>query len=366
MGCSPSVLPAPAFTPRETGVTGQGAAALSQFALMRLTPLDIDSLYQAFIAMDATGSGAVELPAFLLYFALPPSAFVSRVFALFDANASGGIDFQELVQTIYLYCTLDASALVRLAFMLYDTHVTGYLSAEQLMELVCDMYGSAALTNPRVAAIALEAAGAPSIPYDAFARIAAKFPYLLYPAWEIQARIRRGVRGERYWAEQFAARARRGTPAAFSAWDVIDAMRTARLSADGGEVAAALRERYIPAHLAGSPQALAAAVLSANPRAAAAARRAALGLPLAAGDPESALGDGMEGAKSGVAASARDSSETVEAGGSSVSASSAVGLEGVRILGGARAAPPSHARRGSTSAASAVADAQERAMRMAA
>lgn len=388
-------LPRRRFVPHD-GVPGQGAAAAAEFAKLRIAPGDLAALYACFTAMDAKRAGLVELPAFYRFMRLAPSPYTERLFHLFDLGGDGAIDFHEFVVAVWNYAVLDASALTRFAHMLYDTGATGFLRPGDLEDMVRQMWGDGYASNPRVMRLFAEAGvasggggggggggGAPpahaagAIPFDVFARVTRGFPYLLLPAFQLQAAVRRAVLGEGFWAALFAERARRGTAARYSVWDVLAAMKEAAVEPGGAEEAVALRGRYVPPHLLGHPGVAAASQLAEDPVAAGAAARAALGLPPAAGDAAATVAAALGGppptaaAAAGVVASGAGAGRAwppaapgvevvlVEGGGGGGEGGrGGVGpLAGVRTLRGGAA----RARRGSR-----VANVQERAARMAA
>lgn len=298
-GCGAEGMPRHYFV-ANTRFQGQSASAQGDFEKLRIRKGDLDRLYSNFLAMDVKGRGLVEMPAFYRFMGIAPSAYAERVFLLFDEGGDGLIDFHDFVVIVWNYCGLDSSALVRFAHMLYDTNVSGFISQDQLRDMVRQMFGDAFTQNPKVMCIFAEAGFGDKVSYDHFADVARKYPYLLFPAFQMQSAIRRAVLGEAFWEAHFEERARRGNAATYSVFDVLEAMRAARVRADGGEMAVALQGRYVPAHLRGNPDAAAAAEVAEDPRMKGMMRRAELGLPPAAGDADLVLDGGPPLAKGGL------------------------------------------------------------------
>ncbi len=323
----------------DAGASRAHAAWAADFArTLRIRKGDLDRLYSVFVAMDVKRRGAVELPAFYRYLDVAPSAYADRVFALFDEGGDGIVDFHDFVVSCWHYCALDASALLRFAFMLYDTAATGFLSGEQLHDMVRQMFGDRYQRNRRVMGIFAEAGFADKLSFETFAGVARAYPYLLFPAFAMQQQVRARVLGEAFWQGHFDERARRGNEATYSVWTVLEAMRAARVRADGGEMAVALQGRYVPAHLAGSAAAAAAATIAEDPVRKGQARRAALGLPPAAGDADDALLHASSSSSSSSSAAPH-----ARGRGAAASADEAEGLEGDPTAGttsGASSAEP--------------------------
>ena len=65
-----------------------------------------------FNKIDSDKSGEVSLLELLDYLQQDNNAFMNRVFAIFDEDHSGEIDFREFVACLYNYCTLNKSTLI--------------------------------------------------------------------------------------------------------------------------------------------------------------------------------------------------------------------------------------------------------------
>ena len=290
MGCVPSSEAYRTFVVNEKR-PGCGAEAAAAFKQMHIKQETLDGFYAAFCGMDVKRRGFVELPAFYRFMDIPPSQYGDRVFTLFDFGGDGLIDFRDFVVTVWNYCTLNSSALVRFAFMMYDEAATGMITMEQLKDMVRQMFGDRYTSNGRVMGIFAEVGFGEKLSYEKFEEVYKKYPYLLFPAFLMQEKIRRAVMGEAFWQAQYDERSKKGNAATYSVWELLAAMQAARVKTNGGEMAVAVKERYVPAHLKGNPAAAAAAEVSDDPRLKGQMRRAELGLPPAAGDADFVLGE---------------------------------------------------------------------------
>jgi serine/threonine-protein phosphatase 2B regulatory subunit len=82
-----------------------------QFDALKLTTSGVGKLYQLFRAMDKDNSGFINMFEMMNQMLVDESEFRSRVFALFDEDGSGEIDFREFVLSMWNYCTLTKATL---------------------------------------------------------------------------------------------------------------------------------------------------------------------------------------------------------------------------------------------------------------
>ena len=215
-------------------------------AVRSIRSIATSEVRRVFRKIDATRCGFIYAPEFHRYLCLTPTPFTMRVFAVFDEDGDGGLSNADFESAVRSYCPLDKSALLRFSFMLYDIDVTGHIAAATLELIVREMYGQRYASNPLVSAVLHEIGVGGRLHFESFAAIQERHPSLLFPAFTIQARLRAAVLGEVFWAAEFAARARKTTAAAYSAYDILHAMDDASLKAGREEETAALTERYVP------------------------------------------------------------------------------------------------------------------------
>jgi serine/threonine-protein phosphatase 2B regulatory subunit len=112
-----------------------------EFDQLTLTESDISKLYKIFCFADVSKSGTIILEEMLMYFKLNDNNFARRIFAIFDDDDSGDIDFREFVISTWNYCTLSDQTLGLFAFDLYDKNASGYLDKEDIKIMFEDVYG---------------------------------------------------------------------------------------------------------------------------------------------------------------------------------------------------------------------------------
>jgi len=185
-------------------IPGQGHEAKESFEKLRLTTGDVNKLYSVFMALDADGSGDIDLNEFYQFFRVAASPFMDRVFTLLDADGSGEIDFMEFVLCLWNYCSFNMPRLVRFAFELYDGDNSGALEMNEVEVLIKDVYGGSLENNPRIERIIelLDSDGDGSVTYSEFKKFNQQYPILLFPAYRMQEKLRAKILGRKYWEKQ--------------------------------------------------------------------------------------------------------------------------------------------------------------------
>lgn len=82
-----------------------------QFEALQLSRKEVGRLYNVFRKVDADNSGEIELLELLVHIDIERTKFTKRVFAIFDEDKSGEVDFREFVLSLWNYCTLGKASL---------------------------------------------------------------------------------------------------------------------------------------------------------------------------------------------------------------------------------------------------------------
>lgn len=117
------------------------------FEALQLSPEEVEQLHDMFCSFDHDRSGFVSTHELFATLAKDSTSFRDRVFAMFDEDGSGQIDFREFVLTLWNYCTLSKASLIVFAFDLYDSDGTGYLTMDEIELMLVDLYGDQATTH---------------------------------------------------------------------------------------------------------------------------------------------------------------------------------------------------------------------------
>lgn len=91
------------FIPNDD-IPGQDGVAVKVFEQLMLSTMDINKLYEAFLDMDADGSGFIRADEFRAYFKIEATRFNDKLFCSFDADSSGHLNFMEFVAAVRTFC----------------------------------------------------------------------------------------------------------------------------------------------------------------------------------------------------------------------------------------------------------------------
>uniref|UniRef100_A0A452T3A1 Lysophosphatidylcholine acyltransferase 2 n=1 Tax=Ursus maritimus TaxID=29073 RepID=A0A452T3A1_URSMA len=127
----------------------------------------------AIIASSSKG-GRIGIEEFAEYLKLPVSDVLRQLFALFDRNHDGSIDFREYVIGLAVLCNpANTEDIIQVAFKLFDVDEDGYITEEEFTTIL-----QAALGVPDldVSGLFREIAQGDSVSYEEFKSFALKHP----------------------------------------------------------------------------------------------------------------------------------------------------------------------------------------------
>uniref|UniRef100_A0A452SCE9 Lysophosphatidylcholine acyltransferase 2 n=1 Tax=Ursus americanus TaxID=9643 RepID=A0A452SCE9_URSAM len=154
-------------------------AGLVEFTkISRKLKLDWDGIRKqldeyAIIASSSKG-GRIGIEEFAEYLKLPVSDVLRQLFALFDRNHDGSIDFREYVIGLAVLCNpANTEDIIQVAFKLFDVDEDGYITEEEFTTIL-----QAALGVPDldVSGLFREIAQGDSVSYEEFKSFALKHP----------------------------------------------------------------------------------------------------------------------------------------------------------------------------------------------
>ena len=87
------------------------ASWLEMFHAILLTDGEVKKLHKVFRTLDLTKDGIVQVSDLLTMVDIERTCFTERIFAVFDSNKSGAVDFREFVMSLWNYCTLGKASL---------------------------------------------------------------------------------------------------------------------------------------------------------------------------------------------------------------------------------------------------------------
>eukprot|EP01039_Chlorochromonas_danica_P007795 gene7795-8606_t len=198
MGCSGSK--AESF--KKLSHTAEFQVWMRKFQALRITPGEVRKLYKVFAKADMDGGGTIDLVELLTAIDVERTRFSERVFAIFDEDNSGKIDFGEFVLALWNYCTLSQVTLGMFAFDLYDRDSTGILEEKDLEMMLHDIYGRHAGTNHYARQVIVdlrELRGGGDVTLGRFLEFSRTHHSLLFPAFQLQLALKKSLLGVSFW-----------------------------------------------------------------------------------------------------------------------------------------------------------------------
>ncbi|XP_021343908.1 lysophosphatidylcholine acyltransferase 2-like isoform X1 [Mizuhopecten yessoensis] len=103
---------------------------------------DLQSMLERYSSIAQSNTGVITLDQFAKYLHLPKSEALEQVFALYDRNSSGVIDFREYVIGLSLVSSpVNTEETIKLAFQLFDKEDKGYISRDDLTMILHNAFG---------------------------------------------------------------------------------------------------------------------------------------------------------------------------------------------------------------------------------
>ncbi|KAM9607902.1 lysophosphatidylcholine acyltransferase 2 isoform 1-T1 [Trichechus inunguis] len=127
----------------------------------------------ASIASSSKG-GRIGIEEFAEYLKLPVSDVLRQLFALFDRNHDGSIDFREYVIGLAVLCNpANTEEIIQVAFKLFDVDEDGYITEEEFSTI---LQASLGVPDLDVSGLFKEIAQGDSVSYEEFKSFALKHP----------------------------------------------------------------------------------------------------------------------------------------------------------------------------------------------
>ncbi|XP_054566000.1 lysophosphatidylcholine acyltransferase 2 isoform X1 [Eptesicus fuscus] len=123
---------------------------------------------------SASKGGRIGIEEFAEYLKLPVSDVLRQLFALFDRNHDGSIDFREYVIGLAVLCNpANTEEIIQVAFKLFDLDEDGYISEEEFSTILQASLGVPDLDG---SGLFKEIAQGDSVSYEEFKSFALKHP----------------------------------------------------------------------------------------------------------------------------------------------------------------------------------------------
>lgn len=178
---------------------GQGPNVIVTAGKLRFHRSDLDVMYRQFCKMDADRSGTVSVQEFLTVNNVGSDLFGEMAFRVLDKNNSGKIDFLEYIIALWNFCTLQKDALSHFSFQIFDADSSGVLSMDEFKHMIDVVWGFKPNDHVMASLRKMDANGDGQITLHEFVSMVQHAPVLLFPAFEMQEKLRGNCLGTRQW-----------------------------------------------------------------------------------------------------------------------------------------------------------------------
>ena len=194
---------------------------------LEMTVEEVRNMLQVFDKIDANQSNFIDIDEFCKYFKLERSIFVDRCFSIMDTDGNGEIDFLEFVVCVWNYCSFDIPALSKFAFDLFDKDSSGVLEMSEVKHLISEVYGEDALNANKALQNTIDSLcewDQADVPWLIFNDWVRKQPIIMFPAFQVQQALRKGVLGAKFWTKENEKRIKWGMDRgkSVSIFDILD------------------------------------------------------------------------------------------------------------------------------------------------
>jgi Ca2+-binding EF-hand superfamily protein len=162
----------------------------------------MDKLRKLFAANDKDSSGSLDIDEFYEMFHSTKTPFGDSLFNLVDLDGNGEfLTFSEFVQVVTTFCLFGPNEVLRFAFNVVDVDKSGFISLAELDMLAGWLHkGGPANLNTAIEKIKEKYdKGDGNLSFETFKKIYREFPFLLFPAFQLQDNMMHVVFGQKWW-----------------------------------------------------------------------------------------------------------------------------------------------------------------------
>ncbi|GBG30317.1 Ras-related protein Rab-11B [Hondaea fermentalgiana] len=170
---------------------------------LALTKTELGKLVRTFALMDADGSGSISQEELLNFIGIEPSDLTRRVFNFLDDNHDGSIDFPEYMNILSTFCMFGNSDVTRMCFSFLgpsEGKRAPVIAAERFLS---QAHGVDIEEVPLLKAASNYmrqcALGDGAIHLDDFFVMSSRYPLAIYPVMQIRDAMREKFLGTRWW-----------------------------------------------------------------------------------------------------------------------------------------------------------------------
>lgn len=170
----------------------------------------MEQIYQCFSRLLTAPKAYLELDdlAHTLHHAHPHFSelpYLQRLFSLVSRTTPGRLFFEDYLAGISTFCLMNSEAVLRFVFEWLDTDGDERITQEDIR--VAAHYAhpqSQQKTFFHNFLPGLERYGGEEMDFEGFRKLSTHLPFLVWPAYELQEKLRQINLGEEFWMEQYA------------------------------------------------------------------------------------------------------------------------------------------------------------------
>lgn len=162
----------------------------------------MDKLRKLFASNDKDNSGSLDIDEFYEMFHSTKTPFGDALFQLVELDGDGEfLTFSEFVQVVTTFCLFGPNEVLRFAFNVVDIDSSGFVSLEELDMLAGWLHkGGPANLNTAIEKIKEKYdKGDGNLSFETFKKIYREFPFLFFPAFQLQNNMMHVVFGQKWW-----------------------------------------------------------------------------------------------------------------------------------------------------------------------
>lgn len=189
-------------------IPGQDETAVEVFKKIGLSEADLDLFFTIFWDIDSNSSGSIRPVELFSYFNVDLGSFESSIFAIFDEERKGLLNFMEYVCALWNLLTLADADLGVLGYLMKDPTGVLRIKPPQVREIMETIHKKKVEASPALVALYsnLKHEYPGEISIQDFCKWCRDNPSVLTPVVILQIKLRKLVIGEKFWLRQMEAR----------------------------------------------------------------------------------------------------------------------------------------------------------------
>lgn len=167
------------------------------------------SLWQKFVEMDIDMNGFWTISECYRLVAEPRTSMLAPIldalFKMADRANDGTLSFDDFLVSMTSFCSLNKEEVLQFMFIVVDEDRNGYITKEELLEFF-SYKGPGGVNqapvfpvNNKNALDLFQNGSWKRLYFDEFANLSELFPYVAYPAFQLQKMMRDALLGRRFW-----------------------------------------------------------------------------------------------------------------------------------------------------------------------